>query len=293
MKLPGAGYVGRFAPSPTGPLHIGSLIAAVASYADARHHSGRWLLRIEDLDPPREPPGASQRILHTLVAHGLHWDGEPLLQSQRQAHYAANLEYLQRAGLCYYCDCSRARQAKHHGIYDGHCRLRHPDANAQVAIRVQVNDSPINFDDAIQGPQSQCLSHAVGDFVIRRKDGLYAYQLAVVVDDAEQHISHVVRGADLLSSTARQIYLQRLLGLPTPQYAHFPVAGDSKGHKLSKQNHAEPIDDSQASSNLRAALRFLRQPDPPTRLLLPEDILQWASSHWQRSAIDHAQLIRW
>lgn len=291
MMLEGTEYVGRFAPSPTGPLHIGSLIAAVASYLDAKHHRGRWLVRIEDLDLPRTSPEADQSILTTLLAHGLQWDSPPQWQSQRDQYYAASLARLQGAGLCYTCDCTRARLVSTGGTYDGRCRTRRLEDGTNIAIRVQVDNTPITFKDAIQGQQSECLCDTIGDFIIRRKDGIFAYQLAVVVDDADQQISHVVRGADLLDSTGRQIYLQQLLGLPTPQYAHFPVAGDNKGQKLSKQNHAKAVDDSKATSNLRAALAFLRQPAPPVHLMQPEALLQWSTNRWQRNAIEPALLL--
>jgi glutamyl-Q tRNA(Asp) synthetase len=286
-------YVGRFAPSPTGPLHMGSLIAAVASYVDAKFNNGRWLLRIEDLDPPREVPGADQRILRSLEAHGLHWDGQPQWQSQRHQIYAAGITQLQGAGHCFYCDCSRARQTQNHGVYDGRCRLRQNVDKASAAIRVKVDGASIQFDDAIQGLQTQHLASDVGDFVIRRKDGLYAYQLAVILDDAAQGINHVVRGADLLDSTARQIHLQRLLHLSCPHYAHFPVAGNAEGQKLSKQNRAAAIDDSRPTINLRSALTFLGQPCAPSTLQQPEDILLWATAHWQRNTIAQTRLLTW
>ena len=285
MSGPRAAYIGRFAPSPTGPLHLGSLIAAVASFVDARHHNGRWLIRIDDLDPPREVAGADVDILRTLYAHGLHWDGEPRWQSEQSQAYAAALEQLQGSGNCFRCDCSRARQQHNRGIYDGHCRTRPPTASASCAIRVKVDDRPIFFVDLLQGPRKQNLASAVGDFVIRRKDALFAYQLAVVVDDAAAKISHVVRGSDLLSSTPRQIYLQRLLGLSTPAYLHFPVAIDPDGRKLSKQNRARSVSDDTPGDNLRAALRFLGQRGAPRHLQRPTDILHWATRHWQRDNI--------
>ena len=278
-------YIGRFAPSPSGPLHFGSLIAAVASYLDAKAHRGQWLLRIDDLDPPREVTGASQQIIASLQYHGLEWDGDICWQSQRSEAYLSALEQLDRAGLCYACDCSRATLAATAGVYPGHCSKRHLQALPGRATRIRVGSKAIEFYDLIQGPQSQRLDRDVGDFVVQRKDGLFAYQLAVVVDDAAQGINHVIRGADLLDSTARQIYLQQRLGLPTPIYGHFPVATNSEGQKLSKQNLAQGLDDRTAIDNVRAALHFLGQELPSRHLTEPRQLLQWATLRWQRYKI--------
>lgn len=252
------GYTGRFAPSPTGPLHFGSLVAALASYLDARHAGGRWLLRIEDLDPPRESPAAPAAIIRQLKACGLDHDGEVLYQSQRLDAYEAALANLTRAGLTFPCYCSRAAVG---AVYDGKCRHRRFDATrGDYSVRIRVDDRTISFEDAICGHQESRLSKDVGDFIVRRKDGLFAYQLAVVVDDAWQGITHVVRGNDLLDSTPRQIYLCQCLDLPVMAYAHVPVIVDAGGHKLSKQTHAAPVDTKSPVDLLRRALQSLGQP---------------------------------
>ena len=237
-------YAGRFAPSPTGPLHFGSLVAALASWLDARAARGRWLVRIEDLDRPREAPGSATDILRTLERLGLFWDGEVLYQSRRREHYAAALRRL--APQCYACGCTRreiadsslALAADGARIYPGSCRAGLAAGRSARAVRVRTEAAPIEFIDRVQGPQRQSLERDVGDFVLLRADGQFAYQLAVVVDDALQGVTDVVRGADLLGSTARQIHLQRLLGIPTPRYLHVPVALSAAGGKLSKQTGA-------------------------------------------------------
>ncbi len=259
--------LGRFAPSPTGPLHFGSLVAALASWLDARAGGGRWLVRMEDLDRPRVQPGAADDILRTLAAFGLGWDGEVLYQSRREALYREALERLQRH--TYWCGCSRREIADSSlglavdgaRIYPGTCRAGLGPGKTARALRVRVPEVEIAFVDRVQGRQSQSLARDVGDFVLYRADGLFAYQLAVVVDDAAQGVTDVVRGADLLDSTARQIYLQRLLGVPTPRYLHVPVAINAKGEKLSKQTGARPVDAGRRDSEIRTALRFLGQPE--------------------------------
>ncbi len=281
-------YKGRFAPSPTGPLHFGSLVAAVGSYLDAKHHQGKWLVRIEDLDTPRTIDGAAEDILNTLEAYGLYWDEDIIYQSQRTAAYEAAFHRLQDAGAIYPCCCTRkeiADSALQRGdelIYPGTCRNGLAQGKAARAWRVHVNDAQISFRDGPQGDITQNLASEVGDFVVLRADGLFAYQLAVVVDDAFQNITHVVRGADLLCSTPRQIYLQRLLGLTTPAYMHLPVAVDAQGEKLSKQTLAEPVGKNNASSTLFDALVFLRQ-QPPAELRFSaiEQLLAWATANWQ------------
>jgi glutamyl-Q tRNA(Asp) synthetase len=262
-------YRGRFAPSPTGPLHFGSLLAAFGSWLMARHAGGEWWVRIEDLDPPREVPGAAERQLRTLAGFGLVSDGPVLRQRERHAHYAAALAQLQRDGFVFDCACSRSHLVADGGI---HRRCRTPPPHpasmfaqsrrpATAASRFRVADSTlIAFDDIIHGWIEQWVDRAVGDFVLHRADGLWAYQLAVVVDDAEQGITHIVRGADLLDSTPRQILLQRALGLPTPVYAHLPLAVDDQGVKLSKSLAALPLDDSDPLPALRLAWRALGQP---------------------------------
>jgi glutamyl-Q tRNA(Asp) synthetase len=273
-------YRGRFAPSPTGPLHQGSLLAALASFLDARHNGGSWLLRMEDLDPPREEAGAARCILDSLHHHGLHWDGDVLFQSRRDAAYAAALERLAAGGHLFSCDCTRALLGPD-GACCGRCRERQGQLAYPAATRVAVPpDCHIEFADQIQGVVSTALGAATADFVVKRKDGLYAYQLAVVVDDAWQGISHVVRGSDLLDSSARQIFLQQLLGHPTPRYCHIPVVTDGSGQKLSKQNHAPALDDHNAPANLRAALGFLYQQEPPQAVATTGEILAFATRCW-------------
>ncbi len=278
------GYIGRFAPSPTGPLHLGSLVAAVGGWLRARQMDGRWLLRIEDIDPPREPPGAADAILRTLERHGLWWDGEPLWQHDRHDAYAGALTRLVEAGHAYPCYCSR-RQIADEGrrgplglIYTGHCR-RHDDRRGTKppAWRVVTDDEPIGFDDLRCGHHEQRLASALGDFVVKRADGYWAYQLAVVVDDAAQGVSEVVRGEDLLDNTPRQIHLQRLLGLPTPGYLHLPLVTNALGQKLSKQTFAKALDPARAGDNLIEALSHLGIHLPGTlRLAPPTEILATA-----------------
>ena len=263
--MPGSNprYRGRFAPSPTGPLHLGSLIAALASYLDARSCNGTWLVRMEDLDPPREEPGAAERILNSLRHHGLHWDEPVLWQSERKQAYAAALDTLAAQGHLFNCACTRAMLGPGGACCD-HCAERQSALTRPCATRVKVpGDSHIRFDDQLQGQQHTALGQQLPDFVVKRKDGLDAYQLAVVVDDASQAINHVVRGSDLLDSTPRQIFLQQLLTYPTPRYCHLPVITNAQGQKLSKQNHAPALDDDRAIANLRGALHFLRQREPP------------------------------
>lgn len=262
-------YRGRFAPSPTGALHFGSLIAAVASFADARAHRGEWLVRMEDLDRPREVPGAADDILRTLHAFGLHWDGSPVYQSRRTDAYAAALARLTALGLTYPCACSRTEIAQGGGegiegpIYPGTCRNGLPAGRSARSIRLRTPPAEVSFRDRIQGDQAQDVAAQVGDFVLRRADGIHAYQLAVVVDDAWQGIDQVVRGADLLASTPRQILLQRALGLPQPAYAHIPVAVDSAGLKLSKTLASAPVDPADPLPALRRVWAWLGQPAVP------------------------------
>ena len=286
-----ASMIGRFAPSPTGPLHFGSLLAALASYCEAKSQGGRWLVRMEDLDKPREMAGAADHILRTLESFGFGWDGEVVYQSQRSSLYQDALSELQAKSLIYNCDCSRKEIADSHHqrpahqgidglVYPGTCR--HKGAvKSPHASRVIVNGEPITLTDAIQGKLQQNLANDLGDFVLKRADGFYAYQLAVVVDDFEQGITHILRGADLLDSTPRQIYLQQLLDYPTPQYAHIPVASNAAGEKLSKQTLAPAIDVAQASILLTKALTFLGQHIPiDLSEYSANDILQWAKQHW-------------
>ena len=256
-------YVGRFAPSPTGPLHFGSLVAALASYMEARSAKGKWLVRMEDLDKPREQPGAADAILRALDAFGLHWDGAVEYQSRRTARYSAVMSRLK--DHTYPCGCTRSEIADSAlaidgaRVYSGTCRGGLPPGKTVRSVRVRA-EGEIRFRDRVQGDQSQVLERDVGDFVLCRADGQFAYQLAVVVDDAEQGVTDVVRGADLLDSTARQIHLQRLLGYPTPRYLHVPVAVNAAGEKLSKQTGAEPVDAARRANALRRAFAFLGQP---------------------------------
>jgi glutamyl-Q tRNA(Asp) synthetase len=261
-------YVGRFAPSPTGPLHAGSLVAALASWLDARAQGGRWLLRIEDVDAPRCVPGADHEILRQLAALGLQPDAPPLWQSQRGTHYERALRQLQAQGDAYPCACSRkdiaaalaaagtAHQRHHEWVYPGTCRHGLHGRPAR-AWRLRCGDDAhpllIAWHDRRLGPQQQDVTHAVGDFVLQRADGLWAYQLAVVVDDAEQGVTDVVRGEDLADNTARQIHLQRRLGLPTPRYLHTPLVRDARGEKLSKQHGAPALDTTAPLAALQAA----------------------------------------
>ncbi|MBA6413089.1 tRNA glutamyl-Q(34) synthetase GluQRS [Parahaliea sp. F7430] len=279
-------YRGRFAPSPTGPLHLGSLIAAVASYLDARANRGSWLLRIEDIDPPREQPGAASAILRSLEKHGLHWDEELMWQSRRSAAYLEALAQLAAQDQLFACYCSR-QQTDRYGNCSGSCHSSYPGEQDKIfAWRVPLaSDYVANWQDRWQGPQSWPAGETLRDFVVQRKDQLFAYQLAVVVDDAAQGISHVVRGSDLLDSTPRQLWLQHLLKLDSPAYDHLPVLTNQQGQKLSKQNHAPALDDRKAPQNLRLALAYLNQPPPPTELNDCASLLSYACEHWQWQSV--------
>lgn len=285
-----AAYRGRFAPAPTGPLHFGSLVAAVAGFADARAQNGHWLLRIEDLDQPREVPGAAREILRTLTAFGLRWDGDVLYQSTRSDAYGQAAERLTRLALTYPCACTRtdiARAGKvgpEGPIYPGTCRRSQPPQRQGYVLRLRSDGPPIQWCDRIQGEHHQTVSQSVGDFVIRRRGGLYAYHLAVVVDDAFQGINQVVRGADLLGSTPRQILIQRALGLPTPHYAHIPLALDPLGRKLSKSLEAAPVDPSNPLPALRRAWEFLGQPPVPVGDCV-ERFWIHATAHWNAALV--------
>jgi glutamyl-Q tRNA(Asp) synthetase len=258
-------YRGRFAPSPTGPLHFGSLIASVASFADARAASGTWLVRMEDVDRPREVPGSARQILDTLTAFGLEWDGAVLYQSTRADAYEEGLTRLAELALTYPCGCSRSQVAAagrlgaEGPIYPGTCRSGLPPGGPPRAVRLRTEGPEIRFRDRIQGTQTQVVAESVGDFVVRRADGIHAYHLAVVLDDAWQGISQVVRGADLLASTPRQILLQQALGLPTPAYAHIPLALGPDGRKLSKSLASAPVDPADPLPALHRAWAFLGQ----------------------------------
>lgn len=281
-------YVGRFAPSPTGPLHFGSLVAALGSCLEARSQGGRWLLRMEDVDEPRCSQSAADDILHTLEACGFEWDGAVMVQSERKARYREVLAGLQQAGLVYPCACTRKELADSAlapdgaAIYPGTCRHGLPPGKSPRAWRLRVDESTVCFDDAVQGRNCQNLARGAGDFVLLRADGYFAYQLAVVVDDADQGVTHVVRGADLLDSTPRQIFLQRCLGLPTPAYAHLPVAVNADGEKLSKQTLAQAIDARNPVDALVAAMGFLGQGVPQEMWrVTTADFWVWAKSAWR------------
>ncbi len=281
-------YRGRFAPSPTGPLHFGSLVAAVGSYVRARAEGGAWLVRMEDLDPPREVPGAAQDILATLTAFGMYADEPVVFQSRREAAYRDAFEQLRESGEIFPCWCSRADLETQGGLHLGAC-VAAPDPARTPAWRVRVPERRIEFTDLLQGPQTQHLARAAGDFVVRRVEGWYAYQLAVVVDDATADITEIVRGSDLLDSTPRQIHLQQLLGLPTPAYLHLPLALDAQGRKLSKSDAARPVDARDPMPAMRAALAFLGL-DRAAResTARPERLLAFAAQHFELADLRHA-----
>lgn len=282
-------YTGRFAPSPTGPLHFGSLLAAMASYLEARSRGGRWLLRIEDIDPPREQPGASAAILRALEVYGFQWDSAVAYQSRNDSTHRRIIARLQESGLAYPCSCSRrdlagAKAGPLGVVYPGTCRSG--ATGDDTAIRVKTDDAPVRFRDKLQGFQSQRLESESGDFVILRRDGLIAYHLAVVVDDFAQGVTHIVRGVDLMDSTPRQIYLQRVLGYKTPEYAHIPVAVNASGQKLSKLTGAKALPLDTVGPTLVSALRALEQNPPPDLAdAAVESIWRWARDHWNVEAL--------
>ena len=290
-----APYVGRFAPSPTGPLHFGSLVAAVASYLQAKANAGKWLLRVEDIDPPREQQGATRSILEALERYGFEWDGDVIYQSQSRALHLAVLDELLQRKLAYPCGCSRRQLANEPRgplgtIYPGTCRAG-CDAE-ETAIRLLTDNAPITWEDALQGTQVQKLESESGDFVIRRRDGLIAYQLAVVVDDQIEHVSEIVRGIDIMDSTARQIWLQQLLDYRTPRYMHIPVITHANGDKLSKLTGAPAIPLDDIGSTLAAALRALQQ-EPPGDLenATLQEIWNWAIKNWRPEAMQGLRAI--
>ncbi|WP_425270662.1 tRNA glutamyl-Q(34) synthetase GluQRS [Pantoea wallisii] len=276
--------IGRFAPSPSGDLHFGSLIAALGSYLSARAQQGRWLVRIEDIDPPREVAGAATRILQQLEHYGLQWDGEVLWQSQRHAAYREALAWLRTHRQSYFCTCPRSRIQQLGGVYDGHCRaLQLPPDNA--ALRLRQHAPVYGFDDRLRGHLQADARLAEEDFIIHRRDGLFAYNLAVVVDDHFQGVTEIVRGADLIAPTVRQIALYQQFGWPVPDYLHLPLAINHDGNKLSKQNHAPALPAGDARPLLVQALRFLGQPvaegwqDLSPASLLSEAVRHWSPAH--------------
>ncbi len=289
--------VGRFAPSPSGPLHFGSLVAAVGSYCLARRNGGKWLLRMEDLDPPRVVPGAADEILSALDDLGLHWDGEIVWQSQRTGAYVDAIERLRQRGLVFDCACSRKEillSAPHPGedgpIYPGTCRTGLQPGRKPRALRIKVTKEQICYCDGVFGPLQQILSEAVGDFVLRRADGLFAYQLAVVVDDEAEGVNQVVRGADLLSSTPRQIFLHACLGNPVPEYVHLPLVMSDNGKKVSKRHGSARLDHANDAANLIAqSLSVLGQTVPSSlRGAPPAELLPWAVQNFDQSRIPAA-----
>jgi glutamyl-Q tRNA(Asp) synthetase len=292
-------YRGRFAPSPTGPLHFGSLVAAVGSYLEAHVHGGEWLVRIEDLDRPRVAPGAAQYILRTLEAFGMQWHGTVAFQSTRSDAYHAALHELRQRGRVYACACSR-REIADSGlagiegfVYPATCRDGLPAGRPARAWRVNTAGAVIRFHDAIQGQLEHELEHQIGDFVLYRADSVYAYHLAVSVDDAEQGVTDVVRGADLFDSTPRQIYLQQLLGLPSPRYAHLPVALNVQGEKLSKQTLAKPVNAADAAGLILSVLRFLGH-KPPAELERSglDPVWKWARANWRLDLVPRVRAQR-
>lgn len=284
-------YCGRFAPSPTGSLHFGSLVAAVASYADALSHAGSWLVRMEDVDEARVVKGSADEILSTLEALGFEWEQPVLFQSRRKTRYREILDWLTQQKLTYRCSCSRrdvAKQAElgiEGPVYPGTCRQSHVPERSGKTLRLRTNREEICFEDRVQGKHYQVLERDIGDFIIHRADGYTAYQLAVVIDDADQGINQIVRGADLLLSTPRQIYLQKLLDFPQPLYTHIPLVIDSQGRKLSKQDQAFPVSATAPIPALQAAWEFLRQSPPTEKPASVQEFWQWAAVNWDINRI--------
>lgn len=291
---PAPQYRGRFAPSPTGLLHFGSLVTAVGSYLQAKSQQGEWLLRIDDIDPPREQSGATANILKTLEAFGFEWNGEVLYQSHNHLRYQEAVEQLLSNELAYPCSCSRAQIMKLNShsagtiIYPGTCRNKASSNLDEHSIRLRCNEKIIEFIDVIQGKQRVNLERSQGDFILQRRDGYFSYHLASGIDDAEQGITEVVRGADLLDCTPCQIHVQNILNLRSPRYCHLPIVVNQAGQKLSKQNHAKAIHADNAVPLLYQSLVYLGQ-SPPVELLqaTPNEIWQWATPHWQLKAVPH------
>ena len=285
LSSPDSQYIGRFAPSPTGPLHLGSLYTALASYLDARQHNGRWLLRIDDLDTPRNISGVSETILRCLERFGLQWDAEPDYQSRHLNDYRQILQDLHRQHRLYACRCSR-KDLNNHLIYPGYCHEAGYADTTETALRLKTPDMTIEFQDALQGNIRQNLAMEQGDFVVRRRDQIIAYQFAVVIDDYRQGINHVVRGADLLDSTPKQLYLQHLLHYPHPKYLHLPLIVDALGCKLSKQTLAAPVDETKPTETMFLLLGLLKQ-NPPSELQRDtlKNQLDWAVENWQPQAL--------
>ncbi|MGR9115793.1 MAG: tRNA glutamyl-Q(34) synthetase GluQRS [Gammaproteobacteria bacterium] len=291
-------YTGRFAPSPTGPLHLGSLYTALASYLDARFHQGRWLVRIDDIDTPRNVAGASDDILWTLETFGLYWDGGVYYQSQQLDYYQAWLNRLKNKHLLYPCTCSRKTLAQatrskcHPEHYPGICKNKTFPQTRPYATRIRVEHGTIEFFDALHGNLSENLATRHGDYIIKRKDQIFAYQFAVVIDDYAQQVNHIVRGADLLDSTPKQIYLQQQLELPRTNYMHVPLITDQHGNKLSKQTFAQAVDRNNPRRVLFKLLELLRQ-SPPSELAdcSLTEILEWGITHWKPSSLNNIETI--
>lgn len=276
-------YVGRFAPSPTGPLHAGSMIAALASYLDAKRNGGLWLVRIDDIDPPREIPGASEGILGTLKAHGLHPDAIEY-QSHHSDRFTRAIEQLKHEGNAFYCGCSRNSLGAG-GVCVSTCQRQGHSKTLNTSLRVIVPaGAQIEFDDVIQGKQTFELGKQHANFIVRRKDGLFAYQLAAACDDG-QGITNVIRGCDLLESTPRQLFLQNLLGLSSPQYGHLPLVYGPDGHKLSKQAGAHGVNNATPCANLRTAAEHLGIPKAPNSTAEPTQLIDWYIEHWDRNRV--------
>ncbi len=278
-------YIGRFAPTPSGPLHFGSIVAALASYLDARHHRGKWLLRIEDIDSPRVRAGADRKIIDTLEILGLDWDGDIVYQSNRLDRYQQALQTLQDKDLLYRCYCPR--RITKGKPYPGTCRMRSDRGPKPHSLRIITPEQPVSFDDAIQGRLTRRLNELTGDFILRRSDGLFAYNLAVVIDDAAQGITHIVRGADLLETTFSQVCLQSILNLPAVKYAHHPVVINARGKKLSKQDGAtDVLSGASPETVLLQSLNFLGQtPGQELNGGNKNEILAWAIDHWNIEAV--------
>ncbi|GEM73928.1 tRNA glutamyl-Q(34) synthetase GluQRS [Vibrio sagamiensis] len=271
-------YVGRFAPSPSGPLHFGSLVAALGSYFQAKANQGIWLVRVEDLDPPREVAGAKQAILQTLQAYQLHWDGDVIYQSDRHDLYQKQIDMWLANGDAYYCQCTRKQVKEHGGFYPGTCQNK---GLTEGAIRLKVTQPVMTFFDLKHGKVALPQSLSNEDFIIKRRDGLFAYNLAVVLDDIDQGITEVVRGADLIEPTGRQIHLYRLLDQPEVSYLHLPLAIDKNGNKLSKQNHATAIDVDNPKPTLLKAMMFLGFTIPDSiQADKISNILEWGCQNW-------------
>lgn len=275
-------YRGRFAPSPSGPLHFGSLVAALGSWLDAKYHQGEWLVRIEDIDPPREIAGAADDIIKTLESYGLHWDQSVTYQSHHVKRYQQILDQLLNEDLVYRCNCTRKQIKALGGIYQNTCRDKKIALQNEYALRLKIDSATNSFDDCYQGYCAINENSANEDFILKRKDGLYAYMLAVVVDDIDQNISHVIRGADLLETTQQQLCLFKVLNKTSPIYGHLPLVVNEQGLKLSKQNHAKAISLNKINENIWQALTFLQQ-SPPSELRQDskENLLQWAVENWQ------------